>query len=114
MGFQLSTPAIIAAIAYAIMCFVILLPIQPKNQDTKVNTNFGIRLLMVIILLIPFALSVYSINCMMVGDCVIWSYIQAIMIALWVLLFIVLTLLAYSATENKPQKKIEDEDPFLK
>ncbi len=116
MPLNLSTPAVIAAIAYAIICFIVLLPIQPKNQDLQVNTNFGVRLLMVIILLIPFALSVYSINCMMVGNCVIWSYIQAIMIALWVLLVVVMTLLAYTAVSKsspaEEEKKIE-EDPTL-
>jgi hypothetical protein len=114
--FKLSTPAIIAAIAYAIMCFIILLPLQPKHQDLQVNTTFAFRLLIVIILLIPLALSVYSINCMMVGNCVIWSYIQAIMIALWVLLFIVATLMAYTAAgtiaQKIEEKKIE-QDPTV-
>ena len=108
MPFKLSTPAMIAAIAFAIMCFIILLPLQPKNQEAQKNTYFAFRLLIVIILLIPFSLSVYSINCMIVGDCVIWSYIQAIMIALWVLLFIVATLMAYTAVGTVAQKKIEE------
>ena len=117
MPFNLSTPAVIAAIAYAIICFIVLLPIQPKNKEEQVNTNFGVRLLMVILLLIPFALSVYSINCMMVGNCVIWSYIQAIMIALWVLLVIVMALLAYTAvgkSSSSPSegKKIEEDPTF--
>lgn len=104
MSFQLTKPALIAAISFAIFAFILLLPITPKTADGEPpaeKVTFGTRLFIVILLLIPFALSVYSINCMMVGDCVIWSYIQAIMIALWVLFVIVSVLMAMSVVEKK-------------
>ena len=42
----------------------------------------------------PIALSIYSINCMMVGQCVVWSYVQAIVLAIWVLLFMTATFIS--------------------
>ena len=102
MGFKLSKPALIAAISFAIFAFILLLPLNPKTPEGETPTKipFSMRLLIVILLLVPFALSVYSINCMIVGNCVIWSYIQAIMIALWVLFFIVSILLAMSVVQK--------------
>jgi hypothetical protein len=109
MAFELSRPALIAAVSFAIFAFILLLPINPKPKEGEaaVKVPFSLRLLIVILLLVPFALSVYSINCMMVGNCVIWSYIQAIMIALWVLFFIVSILLAMSVVSAASEKKIE-------
>lgn len=102
MNIQLSRPAIIASIAYLFLAFMILLPFPntgPLENDTR-NTpsahqpSFMYRLLVLLLILIPIGLSIYSINCMMVGHCVVWSYIQAIAIALWVMLFLVVSLLS--------------------
>jgi len=70
-NFKLSRPALIALVAYFIMALIILL----------------------LLLLIPIALSVYSVNCMIVGNCWIWSYCNAILIAAYVILFSVVTLI---------------------
>lgn len=96
---DITRPAIIASIAYLILGFMILLPFPvnstPLDDDRRpAKYNFGYRVLVLIIMLIPIGLSIYSINCMMVGRCVVWSYIQAIAIALWVMLFVVATLLS--------------------
>lgn len=100
--FHLSIPAFISAVAYVVMCIVILLPFNiPEYDENDLNTdpiapqyNFGYRIILLLILLIPFGLSIYSVNCMMTGGCVIWSYIQCILIVLWVLLFITMIFLA--------------------
>lgn len=104
MKFEFTRPALIASISYLILGLIILLPFgntyitdpsQPKPQNP-----LGYRLLLLITMLIPIALSIYSINCMMVGRCVIWSYVQAIAIALWVILFVTATLIS---SENQNQ-----------
>jgi hypothetical protein len=94
---QLSKPAILASISYLVLAFMILLPfnsykLDPEQPATK--QTFGYRLLVLFIMLIPFGLSIYSINCMMVGKCVVWSYVQAIAIAVWVMLFVFATLIS--------------------
>ena len=53
--------------------------------------NFGQRLLLCLLLCIPFALSVYSVNCMMVGNCLWWSWIVTVATVLWALLVLVMT-----------------------
>jgi hypothetical protein len=93
----LSRPAIIASVAYLVLAFMILLPFRSYSTNQTEPSNdqtFGYRVLVLMVMLIPIALSVYSINCMMVGKCVVWSYVQAITIAIWVILFIVATLLS--------------------
>ena len=97
MHLELSRPAIIASIAYLFLAFMILLPFPntgPVENDEKRKDSFKYRLLILVMILIPIGLSIYSINCMMVGHCVVWSYVQAIAIALWVMLFLLLTLIS--------------------
>jgi hypothetical protein len=50
--------------------------------------NLTERLFIILMMLIPFGLSIYSINCFVVGKCVTWSWIHAIIILLWVVLFV--------------------------
>lgn len=97
MQLELSRPAIIASVAYLFLAFMILLPFPntgPLEHDEKRKNSFTYRLLILVMILIPIGLSIYSINCMMVGHCVVWSYVQAIAIALWVMLFLLLTLIS--------------------
>jgi hypothetical protein len=94
-NFKLSRPGLIATVAYTIMVIILLLPfdISTINPNIKKKYDFKYRLLLLCILMIPIGFSVYSINCMMVGKCIVWSYIQSIAITLWVMLFITATLL---------------------
>jgi hypothetical protein len=87
---DLSKPAFIAAVAYMIMALVILLPFDLSKVDETQSKGyvFTERLFMLILLVIPVGLSVYSINCYVVGNCVTWSYINAILVAIWVLMFV--------------------------
>jgi hypothetical protein len=89
---QITKPALLAMISYIILSFVILLPLNntyTNDAGQAVKDTFWARVLLVIILLIPIALSIYSINCMVVGGCHIWAWIQGIIVAFWVLLFII-------------------------
>lgn len=89
---QITKPALLAMISYVILSFVILLPLNntyTNDAGQAVQDTFWTRVLLVIILLIPIALSIYSINCMVVGGCHIWAWVQGIIVAFWVLLFII-------------------------
>jgi hypothetical protein len=92
MKFSMTKPALLAMISYVILSFVILLPLNntyTNDAGQAVKDTFWARVLLVIILLIPIALSIYSINCMVVGGCHIWAWVQGIIVAFWVLLFII-------------------------
>lgn len=105
MAVVLTKPAFISAVAYFVLAFVVLLPLNIGDLDPNYpkaqQYNFWNRLLIVLVMLIPIALSLYSINCMMVGKCVVWSYVNSIFICIWVLLFVTAALLSRQSQEEK-------------
>lgn len=94
-GFTLSVPGVVALCGYALLFLIILLPIDMYSYDNKNSVykkdkyHFGGRLILAILLAFPFLLSVYSVNCMVVGGCDIWSWIVAILTLLWSVIFTV-------------------------
>lgn len=102
---SLTKPAMLAAVAYLIMAFVILLPFNIGDCDVTYGEqqncyNFWRRLLILILMLIPFGLSIYSINCMMVGNCIVWSWVNGVFVAVWVLLFILAAVMSYDTRKT--------------
>jgi len=98
---KLTRPAYIAFVAYVMMALVILLPFNIKatldpNNETNISTQyvFSQRLFLVIMMVLPFAVSVYSINCFVVGKCWTWSYVHAVLVVMWVLLFLLGTVIS--------------------
>lgn len=93
---KLTTPAYATLIAYVILAVVILTPFEFPVYDDRtqkqviVKYDFMQRLIMLILMLLPLALSVYSINCMIVGDCEMWSYIVAFLSIFWVGIFVLM------------------------
>ena len=85
-------------LSHIVLAFMILLPLNIGELDKKYESNktynLQYRLFLVVIMLIPIGLSLYSINCMVSGKCVMWSYINAIFICIWVLLFVIAAILA--------------------
>lgn len=96
-GFSITGPALVALVGYAIIVFIVLLPVDMYTFDDKSDKyvkqkyNFPQRLLVALLLLFPFLLSIYSVNCMIVGDCVAWSWIVAIITILWAAIIAVTT-----------------------
>lgn len=107
MGFQLYTPAIIAFIGYIILAVTILLPFEYPVYDEATDSTYivkydvGQRILMLLLMTIPIALSIYTINCMMSGDCLVWSYIVSIVTVFWVALFVI-TAMLYTFQKSEP------------
>jgi len=93
-GMKLSRPAFLAAVSYIIMAFAIVMPF---NIGDGINYSFGHRFLVLLVVLVPILLSIYSVNCMYVGKCHVWSWVNAIVIAVWVLLFVLTAVLASSS-----------------
>lgn len=94
MALKISKPALLATISYTIMGFIILLPFNTILGNGEVyKPNFPNRVIILILMIIPFALSIYSINCMITGKCFVWSWIQSLSVSLWVLLFILASVL---------------------
>lgn len=95
VGFTFSTPALIALIAYVILALVIVLPFEFPVTDERtgevvvVKYDLTERIIVLILLIIPVGLSVYTINCMMVGNCLLWSYIVSLISVFWVVLFVI-------------------------
>ena len=89
MGATLSTPGLVTLIGYAILMVLVLLPVNMQTYNEKTGEyvqqpySFTSRLLIVLLLLFPFLLSVYSVNCMVVGDCNLWSWVVALLTLLW-------------------------------
>jgi len=94
---KLTTPAIVTMVGYAIIVFIVMLPVDMythnnhTHQEVKQEYNFGHRLLIALLLLFPFILSIYSVNCMMVGNCTLWSWVIALVTLLWAILITVTT-----------------------
>lgn len=90
----LTTPAIIAAVAYIVVALTIILPFKIPLQDNNGDIymlpyNLVQRLLVLVMLTIPTILSVYSLNCMMVGHCDILSHVVSGLTVLWAIMFVV-------------------------
>lgn len=104
--FALTAPAAIALVAYLVMAAILLLPFEYPVYDERsdkvyvVKYDFGQRLLMIILMTIPVALSVYTVNCLVTGNCVTWSYIISLITVFWVALF-VLAALIYTFAPNR-------------
>lgn len=96
-GFTITNPALVALVGYAIIVFMVLLPVdmytfdEKNNKYAKQRYSFPHRLLIALLLLFPFLLSVYSVNCMMVGNCVAWSWIVAVITILWAMIIAITT-----------------------
>lgn len=98
-GIKLQAPAYIAALAYLVLVVTVLLPFEfpaydeATGQEYIVKYDLGQRLIALLLMTIPIALSIYTINCMMVGNCMIWSYVVAIVTVIWVAIFVITALM---------------------
>lgn len=104
LGLSITNPAIVTLVGYAILVFIVLLPIDMYTLDEtthkyiKQKYDFLQRLLIVLLLSFPFILSIYSVNCMMVGSCVWWSWIVAVSTLVWSVLVLATTCATNSFT----------------
>jgi len=95
IGFSLQAPAYVAAVAYLIMVITILMPFEfpaydeVTGEEYVVKYDFGQRLIALLLMTIPIVLSIYTINCMITGDCRMWSWVVSIVTVIWVAIFVI-------------------------
>ncbi len=96
-GLTITAPALVTLVGYAILVIIVLLPLdmytynEATGKYVKQRYSFSYRLLIALLLLFPFLLSVYSVNCMMVGNCSVWSWVVALLTLLWAVVITVST-----------------------
>jgi hypothetical protein len=93
---KMSGPAWIALISYLVLGAIILFPFKYTTTDPDTGrvhdvTEYDLasRIIAILLLAFPVALSVYSINCLVIGSCYLYSYIVAGLTAVWVTLFVI-------------------------
>jgi hypothetical protein len=76
-----------ALVGYVLVAIAIFIPVKSESGKQE-PYNVSNRLLVLLTMLIPAVLSVYTINCLVQGSCNIWSWINAILVFLWSLLIL--------------------------
>jgi ABC-type transport system involved in Fe-S cluster assembly fused permease/ATPase subunit len=108
-GFMLQAPAYVAAIAYIVMVITLLLPFEfptvdeVTGEEYVVKYDFGQRVIALLLMTIPIVLSIYTINCMITGNCRVWSWVVAAVTVLWVAVFVI-TAVVYTFNSKREQK----------
>jgi|TARA_B110000259_G_C14013847_1_gene400559 hypothetical protein len=101
-----SNQAKLAVLGYALLSLAFFLPVKdPMNPEQEYN--IAERALSFIIMLLPITVSVYTINCMVVGTanggmpCNVLAWLNSVSVFLWCVLVLVFTLMLLN-TSNKP------------
>lgn len=108
----LTKPALLAAIAYVLLALTVILPFNIGDGQPHYNLKY--RALLLLLMIIPMVLSVYATQCWVVGKCHTLAWVYAILIALWVLLFVLTVILGKSRvtiTEGFKGKKRRSAPP---
>lgn len=97
-GLRITTPAVVTLVGYLILVVVVLLPFDMYAWDDKksdyVRYRYDLpqRLLLLLLLMFPLLLSVYSVNCFVVGKCVPFAWIVASVTIIWAIAVIIAAL----------------------
>ena len=98
-----SRQAQIAMLGYVILAFAILIPVNIEKEEY----NLTERVVSLIMMILPMIVSVYTINCLVVGSstgglpCNLLAWLNSGSILAWSVLVLILTLLIY-ANGSKP------------
>ena len=72
----------LSLLGYAILLISIFIPYQDTNKNS-IPYNLKRRLQTFFLMLIPITVSIYSINCMVVGKCELWAWYNSFIIFIW-------------------------------
>jgi cytochrome bd-type quinol oxidase subunit 2 len=105
---SMSKQANIALVGYALLVTSVMIPVRGKKYELTE------RVVAVLTLLLPMFLSIYTINCMVVGDngstnCGLWSTVNAVVVLVWAILLLAVSLYAYMYGVNSGVS-IEEEE----
>jgi hypothetical protein len=88
-GLQLTVPAVVTLVGYLIMAVMVLIPFDmyawddDKDQYVKYRYDITQRIFILLLLLFPLILGVYSVNCFVVGKCYFLSWVVALVTVVW-------------------------------
>ena len=83
---KLSKPTQVTAFAYTVLLCAVTLPCCGASYNLKERVSAFLGMLL------PMAMSLYSLNCMMVGDCKMWAWYNAVLISAWCFMVTVIVL----------------------
>lgn len=70
--------------AYIVLLSSIFIPFDMhENVENKGEYGLERRLLVFALMLFPVIVSIYTINCLVVGKCELWAWYNAMLIAIW-------------------------------
>ena len=74
----------LVALAYIILLVSIFIPFE-MNENVDVKGSYGLkkRIIVFLLMLFPISVSIYTINCLVVGDCDLWAWYNAILVIVW-------------------------------
>ena len=72
-------------LGYIILLISIFIPYQDTNKKL-LPYNLKKRIQTFILMLIPISVSLYSINCMVIGKCELWAWYNSFIIFIWSLI----------------------------
>ena len=97
---NLSNQALLSLVGYALLMIALFMPTtktstvtgekSPEGIDEK---SFNAKLLVFLFSIIPIVLSIYTIDCLMKGECTMWSWINSIVVFAWCLVVFIISLL---------------------
>jgi hypothetical protein len=88
-GMRITYPAAVTLFGYVLLALILLAPFdmygwdEMENKSVPYEYNLGQRLLLLLLLLFPLILGVYSVNCFVVGQCHVLSWVVAIFTLVW-------------------------------
>ncbi len=88
-GLRLSLPAVVTLVGYIIMAVIVLVPFNMyawddvKHEYVKFKYDLTQRIFILILLMFPLLLGVYSVNCFVVGKCYVLSWVVALITVIW-------------------------------
>jgi fumarate reductase subunit D len=98
-GLYLTVPALVTLIGYIILAVLLLIPFDmyawddTKGEYVRYKYDIAQRLFLLVLLLFPLLLAVYSVNCFVVGKCHVLSWLVAGLTLLWAIIVITLAII---------------------
>lgn len=89
---MVSFQAAVAAVGYILVAIALFIPVKPADEKkaTEYEYRMADRFVVLLVMLIPMALSVYTIDCMVEGQCQPWAWVNSVMVFVWsVVIFVV-------------------------
>lgn len=94
-GLRMTTPAVVTLIGYLLLAIIVMVPFdmyawdETRSEYVRYKYNVWQRLLVLLLLLFPLLLGVYSVNCFVVGRCIVLSWVVAAVTVVWSLAVII-------------------------